>query len=89
MEDEDKLENPGDAFFTTNNKGEKQGLEFVCPCGCGDKSYIPFTNTEYSTGGEAWDWNGNETEPTLSPSLQRVGGCEYHGHLRSGVFVEC
>ena len=33
-----------------------------------------------------WSWDGNEMEPTLSPSLHAVG--LWHGWVRGGMLVE-
>ncbi len=36
---------------------------------------------------EVWQWDGDWEAPTLSPSIQRHGACNWHGHLRAGKFV--
>lgn len=36
--------------------------------------------------GAQWSWDGNETAPTLSPSLHAVG--IWHGWVRGGQLVE-
>lgn len=59
----------------------------VCPCGCGGMMRLRL----YSEGTPhpehtAWSWDGNRTQPTLLPSIRDVGGCRYHGFLRSGIW---
>ena len=67
------------------------GVAFDCPCGCDSRAYIPFANPlDGGTGvGRAphWDRIGDTFETlTLKPSIQRVGGCEWHGFLTDGEF---
>lgn len=56
-------------------------LVFICPCGCGAVNPIPVTT---EPGGYGWIWDGNETDPTLTPSILRTTGCKWHGHLTKG-----
>lgn len=32
-----------------------------------------------------WAWDGNLERPTLTPSINCVGGCGWHGHITNGV----
>lgn len=34
--------------------------------------------------GASWEWNGNEQSPTLTPSINCVGGCGWHGFVTNG-----
>lgn len=34
----------------------------------------------------SWHWDGNVETPTLSPSINCIGGCGWHGFLQAGVF---
>lgn len=66
------------------------GVTFECPCGCPQRCYIPFT--EPLDGGPkleirhpTWECTGSTFEDlTLSPSIQRVGGCAWHGWVKNG-----
>lgn len=68
------------------------GVSFDCPCGCGVKAYIPFTNP--LDGGPAredkehtWNRTGDTFETlTLAPSIQRSDpdGCRWHGYIENG-----
>lgn len=69
------------------------GIVFNCPCGCGDRVYIGFSNP-ISGGGRVggaaptWQRTGDTFEDmTLSPSIQRMGGCRWHGWIRNGDAV--
>ena len=67
------------------------GVTFDCPCGCADRCYIPFENP--LDGGlmlqdekHSWDRVGDTFETLrLSPSIQRVGGCAWHGFVGKDV----
>ena len=77
-----ELSAPGDYQFRSIN-GEVLGMGFVCPCGCGNESWLPVTEP-----GPVWAWDGNVDAPTLTPSiLNRF--CKYHGFLTNGVFESC
>lgn len=60
-------------------------LWFVCPCGCGNCSHIPIKSDQQ----DGWQWDGNEQQPTLTPSIQKLISCRWHGYLRAGVFQSC
>jgi len=67
------------------------GVSFDCPCGCGDRCYIPFSNpldcgpAEPNITGKAWKREGDTIDTlTLSPSVQRIGGCQWHGNIKDG-----
>jgi hypothetical protein len=49
---------------------------FICPCGCGGLGGV-------SIGGDGWKWDGNEEQPTLSPSIL-LKPCGWHGYLVKG-----
>ena len=71
------------------------GVMFDCPCGCDELCFIPFSNpldggvSVSSTPGQpTWDRVGDTFETlTLTPSIQRVGGCAWHGHVTNGGIV--
>lgn len=67
-------------------KGETRHLWMVCPCGCGSISAIPVPTPVFPFG---WTWDGNEEQPTLSPSIQKLTPCRWHGYLKKGVFESC
>ena len=71
------------------------GIGCNCPCGCDVPFFVHFANPldggpPVQTNAPKWQRTGETFETlTLSPSVQRVGGCEYHGWLRNGVFESC
>lgn len=77
---------PGTAAWGRNMRGQIAVLHATCPCGCGEMLTAPVAP---GYGGSAWAWDGNTTVPTLQPSIQRLSGCKWHGHLTHGVFTTC
>lgn len=70
----DECINPGDYFFGY----EKKLILFMCPSGCGQLISVPT---------ERWNWNKNEDSPTLAPSIQIIGECNWHGFLTNGEWI--
>lgn len=68
------------------------GLICDCPCGCADELVVEF---KIALDGkpwrdEAWDRTGHTFETlTTKPSLQRVGGCGWHGFITNGEVTTC
>lgn len=71
------------------------GIAFDCPCGCDSRCYIGFKNPP--DGGPPcdvrdvnWQRQGDTFETiTLSPSIQRIGGCGWHGWIQNGEVKTC
>lgn len=57
-------------------------LRFACPCGCGTIGCLPIP--PFHEGG--WTWDGNVEQPTMSPSVQMLSPCRWHGYLKKGVW---
>lgn len=77
---------------------ERRGvaIAFDCPCGCESRVCIALSapldgGAPYTSPGEpTWKRTGDSFETlTLSPSLQRVGGCGWHGWVRDGEVIAC
>ena len=72
------------------------GVSFDCPCGCGTRGYVDFTNPldggPQHNDGPSWRRDGSDFDAmTLSPSIlrsRRKGGCGWHGWIRAGEIVE-
>ena len=71
------------------------GISFNCPCGsCGNEVYIGFKNPldglgPYDSVGPLWDRQGNNFEIlSVTPSIQRIGGCEWHGYITNGELIK-
>ncbi len=65
------------------------GLSLSCPCGCSRPLYVPFANP--LDGGpplearNGWQRTGeNFDHLTLTPSIQRLDGCQWHGFITAG-----
>ena len=63
------------------------GMAFICPCGCEREGYLPLNGD--GDPGPSWEWDGNKEAPTLTPSVQQIGGCRWHGWLTDGVWISC
>lgn len=70
------------------------GIGFDCPCGCEDRAFVYFSNPldggpAYENAKHCWKRGGEDfASLTLTPSIQRVGGCEWHGHITNGQMVQ-
>lgn len=69
--------------------GEQLYLEYCCPRTGRPCGSIVIGKKEKPDGSPSWLWDGNALLPTLSPSVNCVGGCGWHGFLRSGVWESC
>lgn len=64
-------------------------IEFWCPrtgtyCGTISVGYPDKPNDCKNT----WKWDGNYEKPTLTPSINCISGCGWHGFLTKGVFKD-
>jgi hypothetical protein len=78
----------GAAQWARGANGNIANLLFMCPCGCHVLRSVS-VQKGINTPGAAWGWDGNESEPTLTPSIRVTTGCQWHGHLVKGDFVKC
>ena len=87
---DDGYATPGEVFVDAEAV-YKDHLLFACP-GCGRMGSIRATHPK-DVNSPSWDIiSGKLVEPdtlTLSPSINCVGCCGWHGYLRDGVFVSC
>lgn len=61
------------------------GIEFQCPCGCGNVGWLAFDNGENPH--PKWKFDGNLDAPTITPSVFNTGmPCRWHGWLRAGYW---
>lgn len=76
---------PGD--FRVRREKSGYYLDYECPrepgryCGSLPIATGPKSERE-------WKWDGNMEKPTLSPSINCVDGCGWHGHLKAGVWED-
>lgn len=78
--DYEHAKSPGDFFFVKDEMNHL--IQFLCPCGCGALGGI---NVDQANP-NAWSWDGNEDQPTITPSVSFLSGCRWHGYLTAGVF---
>lgn len=78
---------PGDFWWTGN---PPMRLTFKCPCGCGANLGVAVAADPADRGGNhpIWQWNGDLEKPTVTPSIQYLDGCRWHGFLTDGVFKQ-
>lgn len=57
---------------------------FICPCGCGLQTYLPFgeSNNEGGDGPRTLTWHEKDILLSISPSIQVRGGCNSHYHIK-------
>lgn len=73
---------PASASWLRDVNGNIAFLRFTCPCGCG---YVGGC----TVGDNGWKWDGNTQKPTfISPSIQMLSPCRWHGFLKNGVFEQ-
>jgi hypothetical protein len=90
----------GEGVFRKNDSGDLipvperngVGLSFDCPCGeCGERVFLNFSNPidgdePVSSQQPHWQRTGYIIENmTLTPSIQRMGKCRWHGFLTDGI----
>lgn len=61
--------------------GHARRITYICPRGqlCG----VPVLPHRLPNGA-GWSFDGNVDQPTLSPSVNCVGGCGWHGFITAG-----
>jgi hypothetical protein len=70
------------------------GVEFDCPCGSGERRYVPFAvalDGQPWDGGRGWQRTGDTFETLkLTPSIWfRSGCCNWHGFITAGEVQSC
>lgn len=75
------------------------GLAFDCPCGRHDTRYdwvyVPFENPPdggppNATAADKWHRDGTDfATMTLTPSILRKTGCDWHGFVTNGEVLTC
>ncbi len=65
---------------------EYAALSYRCPH-CNDDRVV-MVRPHQSPGQSSWAWDGNKEMPTLEPSIQHRGGCQWHGFLIAGEWCD-
>jgi hypothetical protein len=75
---------PGDFYFRTDERGQRM-FHTCLPNGVGLAIPLrPLVDPKIN-GGHSWEWDGNELQPTLTPSINSIG--VWHGWVRAGRMV--
>jgi hypothetical protein len=76
---------PGDFFWEIEDG--KRLLVVALPCKGGNYGlWCEWSIDHKNHCNASWSWNGNETAPTLKPSLHWKGA--WHGYVRNGELLE-
>lgn len=66
-------------------------LGFACP-GCGNIGHISIGEDKPEPSPSWKITAGTHSDPktlTLAPSIECIGCCKWHGHLKNGIFESC
>ncbi len=79
---------PGSFKPYSTQQNSPAGINFICPCGCGEIGRVNFALPGQEGG---WSWNGDLDKPTVQPSVyfNRGRPGEWHGYLTDGVWRSC
>lgn len=84
-----KSEQPGyfEIFLGAGDSGWY--FQCKCPCGCRYNDSIPLhkAGDPPSIWEKYWEWDGNLTRPTLTPSMRRHTPCAIHFNVTAGKYV--
>lgn len=72
--------------FDITDRDDGKFILFICPNGqrCG----VDISEAPRGTGDPPeWGWDGNYDAPTLTPSINCIGGCGWHGFITKGEFA--
>ncbi len=83
----------GEWAWVIRKKGDDPDhLAYGCPCDTNciegravHNCYIPVSRAKEPNG---WKWDGDWKAPTLTPSIQRMDDCRWHGFMTAGKFVK-
>lgn len=73
---------PGAFVWIVDDEGRR--IIYTCPRGAGKRACAVPIHPNALPNGASWQWNGNEEAPTLTPSINCVGGCGWHGFITQG-----
>ena len=75
-----------DAEYLGGKREDEQHFLYLCLPG--ETRWSPIQVRKGTPGGErVWGWDGNEDQPTVTPSIHWVG--HWHGYLRAGRLESC
>ena len=80
---------PGEFQFRREEEGNPENVRIVfgCPRRPGSSCSVPVKGEALPNGAGPWGWDGNLEAPTITPSINCVGGCGWHGFITAGKVV--
>jgi hypothetical protein len=82
-----KSDQPG-YFEIWENPPGNWGFACNCPCGCKFPDFVPLRKKgDPPRTDKHWEWDGNLTRPTITPSFKRHTPCGIHFNLNAGVYL--
>jgi hypothetical protein len=79
---------PGEFQFRCEGENSANvKIIFGCPRRAGSSCSVPVKGEALPTGAGPWGWDGNFEAPTITPSINCVGGCGWHGFITAGKVV--
>lgn len=80
------LERVGDFCFRFSEDGKRSLILLIPRDRHGTYIESSWSIDHKNECGALWTWDGNESAPTLKPSLHAVG--IWHGYVRAGMLIE-
>ena len=74
-------------FRREGEKAENVRIVYGCPRRPGSSCSVPVRGESLPNGAGPWGWDGNLENPTITPSINCVGGCGWHGFITAGKVV--
>lgn len=71
-------------MFVFYEGGEPQGVDFLCPCGCGNTCYTPVIQAGRPKQPRHWFYSPG---PTIEPSIRWLSGCKSHFNITGGKVI--
>lgn len=63
-----------------------QGVDMLCPCGCGRDFYTPLITPELEGRNNSHHWRYS-LGPTITPSIRFLSGCKSHFNITDGKVI--
>lgn len=82
---------PGAFIIFEGEAGSGWYFQCNCPCGCKYPDIVPLDKAgdPPRPPGVRWQWDGNLTHPTITPSFKRHTPCGVHFTIAAGVYTVC
>lgn len=76
-------------IYVSREDGLDKCVNFICPCGCGLQTYLPFGEWNHEGGSEprSMEWHVIDKVLSINPSIEVLGGCKSHYHIKRNKVV--